>query len=839
MSPVRFVVRAELRGKKEIFALATAAMGFATAVLALVLSLADSFEESFSSSARELLGGDVAIRLTQREFSDEETQWMRDNSIGYSLMRAARMLATAGENQPVIARLKSVDDAYPLFGDFIVEGGGDMQSIIQSEAVGGAYPAIVSRNLMEQLSITVGANFAAGGMPLYAAAVVEAEPDPDPTLLLNALLILVHEKHLLAAQVVQPGMLVSRYARVKLPPQTTSEQWREKLEQKYPEGGWRVRGKDDALPRLQHIIEDMRAFLALASLAAMLIAGVGIGGAMNAFLSARLRAIAVVKMLGGNAQLIRRIYLCLAAVIVGAGAIAGIAAGQAALLYFAPQLSNFLPLTITAIWSWGSLGMALLLAFLISAIFILPPIMHYARANPLALFGGGARADDLPGLSMRERLIIGAFALLTIVVLPLEGEDKIIVVGVAATAALLFALSRLAAAAAGKLAAKTPPPLSWGLLAVSRNKRQAATSAISMGVGLAALAAIVNVEANFNAVVNSALRQEVPGLYMIGILPNQVEPLRASITKEDADATMRSVPIVRGRITHLAGKSVAGYDPPDDVDWILRGDRGMTWSEDGSFIGESSQLVAGTVWADDMEGKIQMSFDAEAAAAFGLQLGDSVRVNILGRPMTAYITSFRKIEWQRFNINFVMILSQKPFANVPHGFFAAAYIKEDAARRMQRIIGAQFPNVTPVVSGEVFDTAQVMLGRIAALLRAITLLLLAGAVPVVIATLAESHHRRLRDSVAMRLVGAPGKSITAAALTEMSCTALVCILPAVLFGMAAGWFVISTIFELPWVPRLADAAILITLATLFFLLLGGISILRIVRAPPFPMLRND
>ena len=119
MSPVRFVVRAELRGKKELFALAAAAMGFAAAVLALVLSLADSFEISFNQSARELLGGDMSVRLTQRDFAPKEMQWLRDNSEGFSLMRAARVLATANDNA-VIARLKAVDDSYPLYGNFAV-----------------------------------------------------------------------------------------------------------------------------------------------------------------------------------------------------------------------------------------------------------------------------------------------------------------------------------------------------------------------------------------------------------------------------------------------------------------------------------------------------------------------------------------------------------------------------------------------------------------------------------------------------------------------------------------------------------------------------------------------
>lgn len=465
--------------------------------------------------------------------------------------------------------------------------------------------------------------------------------------------------------------------------------------------------------------------------------------------------------------------------------------------------------------------------------------MHYARANPLTLFGGGARSDDLPPLQWGEKLFLTLCALAAAALLPLEGGDKVVVIGIAATALLLLILARIITAIAAKAAKITKPPISWGLLAVSRNRRQSMASAVSLGIGISALAAVINVEGNFNAVVGGALRQQVPAIYMIGVLPQQVDKLREIIKGEDENAIINAVPIVRGRITHLAGKSVEEYQPPPEQRWILRGDRGMTWSPDGDFVRQSGDIIAGTVWQPGLDDTIQMSFDEEAAMAFGLQLGDEVRVNILGRQMTAVITSFRRINWQRLNINFVMILSQKPFANVPHGYFAAAFMDDAAARRAQRKLGAEFANITPVVSGEVFDAAQQILGNVAILLRAITFLLLLGAMPVVVAALAAGHRRRLRDCAAMRLVGAPATKIAAAAMVEMICTAIVCVLPAVGFGMAAGWFVVDKVFQFRWQPLLADAAVLILLSSLFFIILGAISAIRTTRIPPITLLRND
>ena len=77
----------------------------------------------------------------------------------------------------------------------------------------------------------------------------------------------------------------------------------------------------------------------------------------------------------------------------------------------------------------------------------------------------------------------------------------------------------------------------------------------------------------------------------------------------------------------------------------------------------------------------QVSFDAEAGRAFGLKIGDTVRLNILGRSYEAHISNFREIEWGSFDINFVMLFSEQPFGNVPHSHLGAVF---SAARKNKR-----------------------------------------------------------------------------------------------------------------------------------------------------------
>ena len=66
--------------------------------------------------------------------------------------------------------------------------------------------------------------------------------------------------------------------------------------------------------------------------------------------------------------------------------------------------------------------------------------------------------------------------------------------------------------------------------------------------------------------------------------------------------------------------------------WILRGDRGLTFSSD---LPPANRIVAGKWWPKDYRGPPLVSIDVDAATALGLKVGDMLTVSILGRPIEA------------------------------------------------------------------------------------------------------------------------------------------------------------------------------------------------------------
>src|SRR5207247_1167689 len=144
-------------------------------------------------------------------------------------------------------------------------------------------------------------------------------------------------------------------------------------------------------------------------------------------------------------------------------------------------------------------------------------------------------------------------------------------------------------------------------------------------------------------------------------------------------------------------------DVPPEGAWVLRGDRGLTYS---GTAPANATLTSGQWWPKDYSGEPLVSFSSDEGKQIGLKLGDTITVNVLGRNVTARIANFRRVEWQSMSINFVMIFSPNTFAGAPHSWLATLTEKDATSADEARILNAvtrAFPAVTSVRVKDALD----------------------------------------------------------------------------------------------------------------------------------------
>jgi hypothetical protein len=75
-----------------------------------------------------------------------------------------------------------------------------------------------------------------------------------------------------------------------------------------------------------------------------------------------------------------------------------------------------------------------------------------------------------------------------------------------------------------------------------------------------------------------------------------------------------------------------------------------------------------------------VSFSDEHARLLGLDLGDTVTVNILGREITGTVANTRVVDFSDMGINFLMAFDPGAFAGAPHTHIATVYATPRAPR---------------------------------------------------------------------------------------------------------------------------------------------------------------
>ena len=403
-----------------------------------------------------------------------------------------------------------------------------------------------------------------------------------------------------------------------------------------------------------------------------------------------------------------------------------------------------------------------------------------------------------------------------------------------------FALLRLAAVLVMRIAARIPRPrgAEWRLALSNLHRPGASTpsTVVSLGLGLSVLVAVVLIEANLSRQINDRLPEDAPALFFIDVQPDQTGDFDSMVTAVEGASGFRRVPSLRGRITRIAGEPVEKVRVDPDVAWAIRGDRALTYAAEPSA---DSDIVAGDWWPKDYSGPPQISLDAELARGFGVDLGDSLSFNILGREIDATITSLREIDWRSLRFDFAVIFAPGTLEGAPHTHIAAVHAPPAAEEIIEKAVTDRFSNISSIRVREALEAAANILAGIGTAVRSTaSVTILAGAL-VLAGAVAATRRRRIYDSVVFKVLGATRRRILGAFLLEYGLLGLSTGAIAAIIGTFTAWAVMTFLMESDWLffPLAVAATVVICLAAT--LAVGFAGTWRALGQKAAPHLRND
>jgi putative ABC transport system permease protein len=376
-----------------------------------------------------------------------------------------------------------------------------------------------------------------------------------------------------------------------------------------------------------------------------------------------------------------------------------------------------------------------------------------------------APSSGRPSLGILAAILTAAAALSALVIGTAENPRFAggFIAGVIGTL-LIF---RLGAAALMALARRLPharrPALRLGLANLHRPGAPTPLMLVSLGVGLTVLSAIALIEGNLRRQLANEMPAAAPNFYFIDIQSDQINAFEALARAQPGMTEIRSVPNLRARIVAVNGVPAEQVNATPETAWALRGDRGLTYA---ARPPEGAKLVAGAWWAPDYAGPPLVSFDAQLAKGWGIGVGDSITVNVLGRDITLKIASLREIAWRGLGINYVLVASPGLLSAAPHTHIAT--MRNDAAQEaaLLQLLTDRFPNVTGIRVRDALDQVVGLLERIGLALSAVAGITLLAGLLVLAGAVAAGQRRRIRDAVVLKTIGATRAQIRASFLVE-------------------------------------------------------------------------
>ncbi|MEP0943265.1 MAG: ABC transporter permease [Rhizobiaceae bacterium] len=839
---VKFALR-ELRGGLAGFYVFLACIALGVAAISGVNSVAQSITSGISQEGKLLLGGDVAFRTVHRQVTDDQRNWIATHG---ELSQAATMRAMArlpdGSDQSLI-ELKAVDAKWPLDGSLKT----------QPANVFNPDDVVVDPVLLTRLDLNIGDLIKIGSAELKIAGTIEDEPDRISEGIAFGPKVIMSLQALEKSKLVQPGSLINWTTRLNLNDGSDAnlKQVIDAAKTEFPQAGWRIRSRANAAPSLTRNVERFSQFLTLVGLTALIVGGVGVANAVRAFLDTKSHVIASFKSLGAPASFVFIVYLVQILALALVGIVIGLLVGGLLPIIAKSMLADILPVGSAAVFHPVALFSAIAYGLLTALAFALWPLGQARDIPATALFRNAAR-DDAP---WPRAVYVIATAVVVLLLAGLAifqaGDQRIaltFVGGIAASFVLLRGVSMAIQWIARRFPQVRSTPLRLAIGNIHRPGALTPSVVLSLGLGLALLVALAMIDSNLRNQISANIPEKAPDFFFVDIQSTEFEPFKKSLTELAPEGEVQTLPMLRGRIVSINDVPSSEIKPKEGGRWVLRGDRGITYSAD---LPPNATLEQGEWWDSNHTGENLLSFSAEEAGEVGVNVGDVIVINVLGREISARVANLRHVEWQSMSMNFVMVFSPNTFAGAPHAHLATLRVNENSSldgaetdEQIQRdgeilkAVTTQYPTVTTVRVRDALNAVNGLIGQLATAIRAAALLALAASILVLGGALAAGNRARIHDAVVLKTLGATRRTLIAAFVTEYALLGTATAIFALLAGGLASWFVINGImgFNFTLMPEIAIATVVSALV--FTVGFGLIGTWRVLGQKAAPVLRE-
>ena len=776
--------------------------------------------------ATEFLGADLVLEGSSPA---REEQIRVGNELGLKhaqIVEFSSVIAT--DNGIQLSSIKAADDAYPLRGQLKSAA----QPYGEEQSGGGpkSGQAWVEPRLLTALDLKVGDDIDVGSKTVKITRVLTYEPDRAGNFYSLTPRVLINLDDLQATGIVQPGSRVS-FRELWRGEAPALQSYRDVI-QPGLEANQRLLDGRDGNQQIGGALGKAERYLNMASLVAVLLAGVAVALSATRFANRRFDASALLRCLGLSRRETLWLFSLQLAMLGLLASVTGALLGWLAQLGLFALLHDLLPTDVPPGGVMPALaGMGTGLVAL--AGFALPPLAALGRVPPLRVL----RRDILP-IPASTWTVYGAALLALGLIMWRMSLDLVLtfaLLGGGVIAALILGgLLLLGLKGLRRGLARASLPWRLGLGQLLRQPLAAAGQALAFGLILLSMALIALLRGELLDTWQSQLPKDAPNYFALNILPTDKDAFGARLHELQAQAAP-IYPVVPGRLISINGEPVQEIVTKDSSgDKAVQRDLSLTWAAD---LPEGNELTAGQWWsAQPPQGVPGVSVEAKVAESLKLKLGDHLVFTVAGVNREAQVTSLRSINWDNFQPNFFMIFQPGTLQDLPTTYLTSFYLAPGHDTQIIEL-SRSFPAVTILPIDALLEQLRSILAQVTIAIEYVLLFVLAAGMTVLFSGLQSTLDERIRQGALLRALGAERQLLIKARRIEFGLLGATSGLLAALGAELVSLVLYRYAFDLPWHPH----PWLLLLPVLGAVMVGGAGVFgtrRALNASPLTVLRE-
>jgi putative ABC transport system permease protein len=838
----------ESRTARRRLLLYMSSISLGVAALVAIDSFASNTQRSVREQARALLGGDIA--LTSRQQFPKPLVAALDSMRreGVQLADVTTFSSMALVQRTGLTRLtqiRAVTPGYPFYGEILTAPAGQWARL-QS----GRY-ALVDPSLLIATDSHVGDTVSLGFTRFIILGTLTNVPGDVGVSSAIGPRVYIPARYVDETSLLMFGSRSERETLVKLPSTLPPQRFLFRMKKQLDSAQVRARTVAQTEFNLNQAIDQLRDFLSVIGLVALLLGGIGVASGVNAFVMRKIDTVAILRCLGATSRQVLAIYLIQAVAMGLLGAAFGALLGVALQLGLPSVLKDFLPVDVRVSVEPAALLTGMLVGVWVALVFALRPLVALRNVSPLQTLRRESDAAALRGARFDPvRVVVALSIVLSIAALGIARAEDVrqglgFALGIgAAVGALYLAAAGLSLSARRVVRPNWPFVLRQGVASLYRPGNQTRSVVLALGFGVFLMSTIYQVQQNLLRTVNVKLDASRANVVFFDVQDDQGAPLDSLIRAQGYSITQQT-PIVPMKV--LAINSLSGAQLMSDTAassttrrprWILRREFRSTFRD--SLV-PSERVTAGKFHtggspADQIP---QLSLDKGVARDLRVGIGDTITWDVQGVQVKSRITSLREVNWTRFEPNFFAVFEKRALERAPKQYVILADVRGDAAvARLQRDVVTTFPNVSSIDLTMIQQTVARVLSKVTTAMRFMAGLCLALGIPVLFSAVSATRRERLREGVLLKVLGATRRQVGRIMLAEYMLLGGLGSLVGVVLSVGGAWALMHYVFKQPFVPALlpalAVAFVMIGIAVSIGMLTGR----EVFRETPMAALRE-